>query len=146
MAKAGDLTFAENETFFHKAEQSAAAAILIDGPYASGGKTLIRVAKRTDRFCPRAAIILPGTRVCPWGSFVIDLRVNSGNRSDGAHRTVLRHWGKSQNRPQSRSARRQPYRRQQQHRRRRPTFPNVVLTVKRNRPGRPHPCRRHHWL
>ena len=28
-ARAGDLTFAENETFFQKAEQSAASAILI---------------------------------------------------------------------------------------------------------------------
>lgn len=42
-AKAGDLTFAENETFFAKAEQSAAAAILVDGPFASARKVLIRV-------------------------------------------------------------------------------------------------------
>jgi UDP-3-O-[3-hydroxymyristoyl] glucosamine N-acyltransferase len=42
-AKAGDLTFAENETFFAKAEQSAAAAILIDGPFTSACKVLIRV-------------------------------------------------------------------------------------------------------
>ena len=34
-AKAGDLTFAENETFFGKAEQSAASAILVDGPFKS---------------------------------------------------------------------------------------------------------------
>jgi UDP-3-O-[3-hydroxymyristoyl] glucosamine N-acyltransferase len=42
-AKAGDLTFAENETFFAKAEQSAASAILIDGPFKSSAKVLIRV-------------------------------------------------------------------------------------------------------
>jgi UDP-3-O-[3-hydroxymyristoyl] glucosamine N-acyltransferase len=42
-ARAGDLTFAENETFFQKAEQSAASAILIDGPFTSSSKTLIRV-------------------------------------------------------------------------------------------------------
>ena len=43
-AKAGDLTFAENETFFAKAEQSAASAILIDGPFKSARKAVIRVA------------------------------------------------------------------------------------------------------
>jgi UDP-3-O-[3-hydroxymyristoyl] glucosamine N-acyltransferase len=42
-ARAGDLTFAENETFFQKAEQSAASAILIDCPFTSDGKALIRV-------------------------------------------------------------------------------------------------------
>jgi UDP-3-O-[3-hydroxymyristoyl] glucosamine N-acyltransferase len=43
-AKPGDLTFAENEAFFAKAEQSAAAAILVDGPFTPGRKVLIRVA------------------------------------------------------------------------------------------------------
>jgi UDP-3-O-[3-hydroxymyristoyl] glucosamine N-acyltransferase len=43
-AKAGDLTFAENEAFFARAEQSAAAAILIDGPFTSDRKVLIRVS------------------------------------------------------------------------------------------------------
>jgi UDP-3-O-[3-hydroxymyristoyl] glucosamine N-acyltransferase len=42
-ARAGELTFAENETFFLKAEQSAASAILIDGAYTSNSKALIRV-------------------------------------------------------------------------------------------------------
>lgn len=43
-AKPGDLTFAENEAFFAKAEQSAAAAILVDGPFTPARKVLIRVA------------------------------------------------------------------------------------------------------
>jgi len=43
-AKEGDLAFAENETFFSKAEQSAASAILIDGPFKSEKKVIIRVA------------------------------------------------------------------------------------------------------
>jgi UDP-3-O-[3-hydroxymyristoyl] glucosamine N-acyltransferase len=43
-AREGDLTFAENEKFFGKAEQSAASAILIDGPFTSGRKVIIRVA------------------------------------------------------------------------------------------------------
>ena len=42
-AKAGDLTFAENETFFDKAEESAASAILIDGPFKSERKVVIHV-------------------------------------------------------------------------------------------------------
>src|SRR5580692_10846708 len=42
-AKPGDLTFAESEAFFAKAEQSAATAILIDGPFTSASKVLIRV-------------------------------------------------------------------------------------------------------
>ncbi|MGA3181981.1 MAG: UDP-3-O-(3-hydroxymyristoyl)glucosamine N-acyltransferase [Verrucomicrobiota bacterium] len=42
-AKPGDLTFAESESFFAKAEQSAASAILIDGPFTSSRKVLIRV-------------------------------------------------------------------------------------------------------
>jgi UDP-3-O-[3-hydroxymyristoyl] glucosamine N-acyltransferase len=42
-ARAGDLTFAENEAFFEKAEQSAASAILIDGPFKSERKVVIQV-------------------------------------------------------------------------------------------------------
>jgi UDP-3-O-[3-hydroxymyristoyl] glucosamine N-acyltransferase len=55
-AKAGDLTFAENEAYFVKAEQSAAAAILVDGPFTSARKVLIRV--------PNARIAF--ARVLPW--------------------------------------------------------------------------------
>lgn len=43
-AKAGDLTFAENESYFTLAEQSAAAAILTPNDFSSAKKTLIRVA------------------------------------------------------------------------------------------------------
>lgn len=42
-ARAGDLTFAENATYFAAAEQSLATAILVAGPFASAKKTLIRV-------------------------------------------------------------------------------------------------------
>ncbi len=48
VARDGDLTFAENESFFHKAEKSAAAAILIDGPFVSAHKTLIRRCQRPE--------------------------------------------------------------------------------------------------
>jgi UDP-3-O-[3-hydroxymyristoyl] glucosamine N-acyltransferase len=43
-ARPGDLTFAENETYFARADQSAAAAILVDQDFASQHKVIIRVA------------------------------------------------------------------------------------------------------
>ena len=42
-AQAGDLTFAENESYFARAEQGAASAIIIDGSFGASRKTLIRV-------------------------------------------------------------------------------------------------------
>src|SRR5688572_32520209 len=42
-ARAGDLTFAEKESYFTAAEQSQAAAILVSGPFTSSKKALIRV-------------------------------------------------------------------------------------------------------
>src|SRR5665213_595648 len=58
-AKAGDLTFAENETFFAKAEQSAAAAILIDGDFTSTRKVLIRVANARIGFARVLPLFFP---------------------------------------------------------------------------------------
>jgi UDP-3-O-[3-hydroxymyristoyl] glucosamine N-acyltransferase len=43
-ARAGELTFAENAEYFAAADQSQAAAILVDGPFASSSKVIIRVA------------------------------------------------------------------------------------------------------
>jgi UDP-3-O-[3-hydroxymyristoyl] glucosamine N-acyltransferase len=65
LAREGDLTFAENETFFHKAEQSAAAAILIDGPYTSGCKTLIRVANARIGFARVLPLFFPEPAFAP---------------------------------------------------------------------------------
>ena len=42
-ARAGELTFAENESYFAAAEQSQASAILVAGPFVSSSKVLIRV-------------------------------------------------------------------------------------------------------
>jgi len=58
-AKAGDLTFAENELFFAKAEQSAAAAILIDGPFKSGQKVVLRVANARVAFARVLPLFFP---------------------------------------------------------------------------------------
>jgi UDP-3-O-[3-hydroxymyristoyl] glucosamine N-acyltransferase len=43
-ARAGDLTFAEKDSFFAAAEASDASAILVSGPFTSAGKVVIRVA------------------------------------------------------------------------------------------------------
>ena len=58
-ARPGDLTFAENETFFQKAEQSAAVAILIDGPFTSTSKALIRVPNARVAFARVLPLFFP---------------------------------------------------------------------------------------
>lgn len=58
-AKSTDLTFAENETFFAKADQSAAAAILIDRDYGPSNKTLIRVKSARVAFARVLPIFFP---------------------------------------------------------------------------------------
>jgi UDP-3-O-[3-hydroxymyristoyl] glucosamine N-acyltransferase len=58
-AKAGDLTFAENELFFAKAEQSAASAILVDGPFTSDRKVLIRVRNARVAFARVVPLFFP---------------------------------------------------------------------------------------
>ena len=49
-ARAGDLTFAEKESYFAAAEQSQASAILVAGDFGASSKVLIRVAN------PRVAV------------------------------------------------------------------------------------------
>jgi UDP-3-O-[3-hydroxymyristoyl] glucosamine N-acyltransferase len=58
-AKAGDLTFAENEAFFAKADESAAAAILVDGPFTSARKVLIRVPNARIAFARVMPLFFP---------------------------------------------------------------------------------------
>jgi UDP-3-O-[3-hydroxymyristoyl] glucosamine N-acyltransferase len=58
-AQAGDLTFAENESYFARAEQSAASAILVDGAYVSGRKTLIRVPNARVAFAKVLPLFFP---------------------------------------------------------------------------------------
>jgi UDP-3-O-[3-hydroxymyristoyl] glucosamine N-acyltransferase len=59
LAQPGDLTFAENERYFRRAEQSLAAAVLIDGPFASPNKTLIRVASARIAFAKVMQLFFP---------------------------------------------------------------------------------------
>lgn len=55
----GDLTFAENETYFKRAEQSAAAAIILAGPFTSSSKVLIRVPNARVAFAKAMALFFP---------------------------------------------------------------------------------------
>ncbi len=59
-AKQGDLTFAENESYFLRADQSAAAAVLVAGDFKSAsGKTLIRVANARVGFAQVLPLFFP---------------------------------------------------------------------------------------
>jgi UDP-3-O-[3-hydroxymyristoyl] glucosamine N-acyltransferase len=66
-AKAGDLTFAENEAFFAKAEQSAASAILVDASFQSQAKVLIRVPNARIAFAKVVPLFFP-EKVFPAGA------------------------------------------------------------------------------
>ena len=58
-AQAGDLTFAENENYFLRAEQSAAAAVIVDGPFKSERKVLIRVPNARLAFAKTLPLFFP---------------------------------------------------------------------------------------
>ena len=58
-AQSGDLTFAENESYLARAEQSAASAIIIDGPTISSRKTLIRVPNARVAFAKVLPLFFP---------------------------------------------------------------------------------------
>lgn len=59
-AQPGDLTFAENETYFLRADQSAASAIILDGAFTSAtGKVLIKVANARVAFARVLPLFFP---------------------------------------------------------------------------------------
>jgi UDP-3-O-[3-hydroxymyristoyl] glucosamine N-acyltransferase len=64
-AQAGDLTFAENEEYFSKAEQSAASAILVNGNFHSDTKVLIRVANPRVAFAKVLPLFFPERTFAP---------------------------------------------------------------------------------
>jgi len=100
-ARSGDLTFAEKESYFTAAEQSAAAAVLVAGQFASSKKVLIRVpnarvavAKVLPLFFPPdqhpqgihpSATIAPSAQIDPTAHIgpncVVAARVRLGARS-----------------------------------------------------------------
>jgi UDP-3-O-[3-hydroxymyristoyl] glucosamine N-acyltransferase len=58
-ARAGDLTFAENEDYFARAEQSAATAIIADKRFSSSKKILIQVPNARVAFAKALALFFP---------------------------------------------------------------------------------------
>jgi UDP-3-O-[3-hydroxymyristoyl] glucosamine N-acyltransferase len=58
-AQSGDLTFAENENYFARAEQSAASAIIVAGPFTSARKVLLRVADARLAFARVLPLFFP---------------------------------------------------------------------------------------
>ena len=59
LAKPGDLTFAENDIYFQRAEQSPAAGILVDGDFKSANKVIIRVPQARIGFAKALNIFFP---------------------------------------------------------------------------------------
>jgi UDP-3-O-[3-hydroxymyristoyl] glucosamine N-acyltransferase len=64
-ARKGDLTFAENENYFARAEQSTASAILVEENFTSNGKTLIRVPNARVAFAKVLPLFFPEPRFAP---------------------------------------------------------------------------------
>ena len=58
-AQPGDLTFAENESYFARADQSAASAIIVDAPFSSARKLLIRVSNARIAFAKALPLFFP---------------------------------------------------------------------------------------
>src|SRR3954469_11160080 len=55
----GDLTFAENDQYFERAEQSAASAVLVDAQFESRKKALIKVTNARIAFARAMSIFFP---------------------------------------------------------------------------------------
>jgi UDP-3-O-[3-hydroxymyristoyl] glucosamine N-acyltransferase len=64
-AQSGDLTFAENENYFGRADQSAASAIIVDGPFTSKDKVIIRVRNARVAFARVLPLFFPEARFSP---------------------------------------------------------------------------------
>src|SRR5688572_18338612 len=58
-ARPGDLTFAENELYFERAEHSAASAVLIDADFESRNKALIKVPNARIGFARAMTLFFP---------------------------------------------------------------------------------------
>ena len=58
-AQPGDLTFAENEELFQRAEQSAATAIIADNRFSSDKKIIIQVVNARVGFAKALALFFP---------------------------------------------------------------------------------------
>lgn len=83
-ARPGDLTFAENESYFQRAEQSAASAILVAGDFTSPKKVLIRVANARIAFAKVLPLFFPDP-VYPAGVHPTAIIASSANIDPTAH-------------------------------------------------------------
>ncbi len=64
-AKVGDLTFAENEAYFQRAQQSAAAGVLVDRDFGASKKVLIRVPNARIAFAKVLPLFFPEPKFPP---------------------------------------------------------------------------------
>jgi len=64
-AQPGDLTFAENPNYFERADQSAASAIIVDGPFSSSRKVLIKVGSARIAFARVLPLFFPEPTFAP---------------------------------------------------------------------------------
>jgi UDP-3-O-[3-hydroxymyristoyl] glucosamine N-acyltransferase len=62
-AQPGDLTFAENEEFFQRAEQSAATAIIADKRFSSDKKNIIQVPNARVAFAKALTLFFPEKQI-----------------------------------------------------------------------------------
>ena len=84
LAGPGDLTFAENETYFARAEKSAAAAILVAGDFKSTTKVLIRVANARIAFAKVLPLFFP-PRAFPAGVHATAIIATTAQIDPSAH-------------------------------------------------------------
>lgn len=64
-ARSGDLTFAENDYYFARAEQGAATAILVPAEFTASSKVLIRVKNPRVAFAQVLPLFFPPPRFAP---------------------------------------------------------------------------------
>jgi UDP-3-O-[3-hydroxymyristoyl] glucosamine N-acyltransferase len=83
-AQAGDLTFAENDNYFARAEQSAASAVIVEGSFTSTKKVLIRVPNARIAFARVLPIFFPEPTFAP-GVHPTAILPNSAQVDSSAH-------------------------------------------------------------
>src|SRR5438093_5521662 len=88
-ARPGDLTFAEHEEYFRRAEQSAASAILVSAGFTSTRKVLIRVRNPRVAFAKVLPLFFPERKLAP-GVHPSAVVAASAQGPDGARRSAVR--------------------------------------------------------
>ncbi|MGO8764701.1 MAG: UDP-3-O-(3-hydroxymyristoyl)glucosamine N-acyltransferase [Limisphaerales bacterium] len=83
-AQPGDLTFAENEVFFARAEQSKATAVIADQRFSSAQKIVIQVPNARIAFARALPLFFPGPTFAP-GIHPTAVVASSARIAAGAH-------------------------------------------------------------